>query len=169
MCCSAVTKYKTFLKIFWCRNILPHYKAPTGAGKPGGVAVEEGGAGGWKVHLAQDNKSCLQRPSRTFSYSYTAQQYSYTTLLPLYTSYFLLLTVTISLYTMSTNIGPSYLSMVWLQGYNEIKWAKKLLKATEIQISDIYNCNRTVRQTHMKWYWGTYYSQYRTGHTTHAV
>jgi len=59
-------------------------------------------------------------------------------ILPLYTSYFLLLTVTISLYTMSTNIGPSYLSMVWLQGYNEIKRAKKLIKdTTEIQLSDI--------------------------------
>ena len=52
-------------------NVLQNYKAPTGAGKPGGVGVEEAG-GGWKVHLAQDNKTGLQRPSRTFSYSYTA-------------------------------------------------------------------------------------------------
>ena len=32
-----------------------------------------GGQGGWKVHLAQDNKAGLQRPSRTSQFSFFAR------------------------------------------------------------------------------------------------
>ena len=46
-------------------NFSAKYKA-TAVGKPGGGAeVGQGGQGGWKVHLAQDNKAGRQRPSRT--------------------------------------------------------------------------------------------------------
>ena len=92
------------------RNVVQNSKVPPGAGKAGGVAVEEGGTGGgWKVHLAQDNKTGLQRPSRTFSYPHTASQ-SYTTLSYLFsllTSYFLQLQY---LNTISQNIT---LSLLW--------------------------------------------------------
>ena len=83
---------------------------------------EAGTAGGWKVHLAQDNKAGLQRPSRTFSYSYTARQ-SYTTLSYL----FILLTsysYNISYYFCNYSTDPL---MVWLPGFNEIKRVNKKL------------------------------------------